>query len=603
MRLARIQQAGLAALTVVWIGCGGGTSSEPPAPVKPVPLPEFQVNAQLPYLVSFVRLTAQIRFHHPGDAVAQTQWDDLMLEAAYRISSSTHSQAVEQQIWQLLSPLSGDIQLNGQGSSAATLPADATIRTWRQNAYTEQNDEDTYRLRVDLPLRELPNHPELSQRQLWRYDDALLHAQFPSYVATNAPAGTPYLTSSQYLLPRDLTHSAVCVATVAKVWSVIDQFFPDVEHDKAAWQQQLSPLLQSCGHSDRRLMYRQLFIALQTLNDGHIAARGPAVQAWQGEAVTPVRFYQLEGKVVAAVIKAGTETPIQLGDELLQVNDVAVANVVDELLPFVAASSRTRRDIAIQRQLLRAAAGSEFRLHLKDRSGTVYQTLLRASEDASFAQVAETSFFAPASQPLRWLSGELLYIDLARLPSAQYTEAITNARKAKGVVVDARGYPRDFNVFEQLLPLFCRQSPMIAYPQYFVYGNADAPTERFRQAVASDLAPFAEPLQVPVVGLQSRISLSANEQIISYLKQCRVPFIGETTIGANGVAARINLFSEYPKASSSIAFTSTLVTQPNGERFLGVGITPDMPVAPTIAGTRAQLDEQLAAAESYLRRK
>ena len=137
MRLARIQQAGLAALTVVWIGCGGGTSSEPPAPVKPVPLPEFQVNAQLPYLVSFVRLTAQIRFHHPGDAVAQTQWDDLMLEAAYRISSSTHSQAVEQQIWQLLSPLAGDIQLNGQGSSAATLPADATIRTWRQNAYTD----------------------------------------------------------------------------------------------------------------------------------------------------------------------------------------------------------------------------------------------------------------------------------------------------------------------------------------------------------------------------------------------------------------------------------------------------------------------------------
>lgn len=586
---------------VLLTSCGSGSSPDTP-PVPPSPptitaLPEFSSNSQLPYLSAFVRLTAQLRFHHPGDGAANTDWDELMLEAAYLISSANSSADIEQRIWQLLAPITPDLQLNGKGDAIATIAANTQVQVWQQNAYTEIEEPDLSRRRVSYTMSAIAQHPELPQTAVWRYDDALLHAAFPVMVPTTGYAqGTPYTKSARFELPRDLAHSAVCVATVAKVWSVIDQFFPYFQDNKDSWQQQLTPLLQSCAQSDRTAMYRQLYLSLQTLDDAHIEIVSPKLAAWQGSFVTPVRFAWLDNKLVAIAKKPGTSTRIQLGDELISVNNIAASNYVSSLYDRAVANSRLRRDQVTAHHLLRGASGSTFELTLKDASGALYQETQTASETVSYAKTAAASFFAPQGSSHRFVSSDVYYIDAARLQPADYSNALTTAKTAKAVVVDLRGYPQYGELYEQLLPAFCRQPRMVSNPVYFVHANANQPNQRYRQAADTELKALSTPLQQPVIGLMGRFSISSTEHAISYLKRCNVPFVGETSVGANGDTTRISLFKTYPGAYTYLAFTALQVTQPDGSLFHGVGIQPNLQVAPSVAGVRTQQDEQLQSA-------
>lgn len=586
---------------VLLTACGSGSSTDttplPPPPATITALPEFSSNAQLSYLSAFIRLTAQLRFHHPGDGAAGTDWDELMLEAAYLISSASSSADAEARIWQLLSPIMPDLQLNGKGTPIAALNADTQVRVWQQNAYTEIEEPDLVRRRVTYAVSAIRQHPDLPQNPVWRYDDALLHAAFAVMVPTTGDAqGTPYTKSARFELPHDLTHSAVCVATVAKVWSVIDQFFPYFQDNKDSWQQQLSPLLQSCAQPDRNAMYRQLYLSLQTLDDAHIDIVSPKLAAWHGSFVTPVRFAWLENKLVAVAKKPGSSTRIQLGDELISVNNIAAASYVSSLYDRAVANNHIRRDQVTSHHLLRGASGSAFELTLKDATGALYQETQTATETVSFAKSAIANFFAPVGLSNRFVSSDVYYIDAARLQPADYATALTTAKTAKAVVVDLRGYPQYGELYEQLLPAFCRQAPIVSNPVYFVHANANEPNQRYRNAINTELAPLPTALQQPVVGLVGRFSLSSSEHAISYLKRCNVPFVGETSVGANGDTTRISIFKAYPAAYTYLPFTAIQVTQPDGSLFHGVGIQPTLQVAPSINGLRTQQDEQLQSA-------
>lgn len=585
---------------VACIGCGSEHADTTPPVIEPStkPLPEFSSTSQLSLLASFVKLTAQLRFHHPSDAATNTVWDELMLEAAYQISSSKSTSEAELRMWQLLAPILPDLQLNGRSNNIRPLRADETVHVWQQNAYTEVVEEDLKRQRLTMSRTAIAEHPELPQTPVWRFDDANLHAEFPVLVPADPayPTGQPYKKSERFLLPHELSHSAVCVATVAKYWSVIDQFFPYFQQDKQQWQAEIEPLLQSCHTPDRTAMYRQLYLSLQGLNDAHIEMSGPGLDVWHGNGVAPVRFAWLENRLVAVTIKAGTTTPIQLGDQLLTINNTAASSYVTGLQEKVASNSHLRRDQATSHHLLRGSAGQVFELTLQDGSGKVYSTSLNASEPVSFAKSSTAKFFAPVGTTHRALSADVYYLDASRLNPNDYNTALSAAATAKALVVDLRAYPQQMSIFTELLPRLCKQPTLSSNPAFFRHANADQPQHRYRQAVDTDIAASPQALQQPIVGLMSRFSISANEHVISYLKRCNVPFVGEQTVGANGDTTRITVFPDQPAAASFMVFTAIEITQPDGGLFHGVGITPNLVVAPSVAGTRAQQDEQLDAA-------
>jgi len=77
----------------------------------------------------------------------------------------------------------------------------------------------------------------------------------------------------------------------------------------------------------------------------------------------------------------------------------------------------------------------------------------------------------------------------------------------------------------------------------------------------------------------------------------RATFVGSPTAGTNGNVTFVHL-----PGGGSLSFTGMRVTYGDGGRFQNIGILPDVPAEPTLAGLRAGRDEVLEAGVETLRR-
>jgi C-terminal processing protease CtpA/Prc len=102
----------------------------------------------------------------------------------------------------------------------------------------------------------------------------------------------------------------------------------------------------------------------------------------------------------------------------------------------------------------------------------------------------------------------------------------------------------------------------------------------------------------PVVVLINEKTFGGSEDICIYLKNAgRVTFVGGTTAGCNGNRTWLSL-----PGGGRLWFTGMRVKFGDGSRFQNIGITPDVPVAPTVEGIRAGRDEVLEQGLEVLRR-
>jgi C-terminal processing protease CtpA/Prc len=84
-------------------------------------------------------------------------------------------------------------------------------------------------------------------------------------------------------------------------------------------------------------------------------------------------------------------------------------------------------------------------------------------------------------------------------------------------------------------------------------------------------------------------AISQSEHTAMFLEAAAdVTFVGEPTNGANGDVTQILL-----PGGLSVQMTGHDVRHPDGRQLQRVGVQPDVPVAPTIAGVRAGRDEVL----------
>lgn len=112
------------------------------------------------------------------------------------------------------------------------------------------------------------------------------------------------------------------------------------------------------------------------------------------------------------------------------------------------------------------------------------------------------------------------------------------------------------------------------------------------------LSPATPRIPGEVVFLTSPLSISAAESALALVKANRIGLlVGQRTAGTNG-----NATGAIHPGGSVIPFTGMRVVQPDGSPSHLVGVEPDMPVAPTLAGLRTGRDEVRAAAVEWLGR-
>jgi C-terminal processing protease CtpA/Prc len=425
-----------------------------------------------------------------------------------------------------------------------------------------------------------------------------------------------------------------------KVWSVVRYLDPHLELCDIDWQSCLPEWIPQAEAADSLLAYvRTLRMLTAHLHDNNVFYFFPNLPEPQA---LPVFFGWVEGKVIVTDIigrsqkpeassqKAEVETDgrpedstavsgqpsavgpigLEVGDELVEFDGKTVSELVADhrmqvsystegsfcqrmcdMLVFGPPGSEVKLVVRRRRDMTETRSGISDRVPSPDQATlTLKRTVTREARVGHSARRREASGY-------QVLDGNIGYMDLGRLSGlGEFERAFEALRQTRGLIVDVRRYP-GFTVQAALSARLSDRPVKSAIYEIPIVSGYDR-QEQVWNIGQYEVQPDSKALYSgPVVVLVNEKTFGGAEDICIFLKNAeRVTFVGGTTAGCNGNRTWLSL-----PGGGRLWFTGMRVKFGNGSRFQNIGITPDVPVAPTVEGIRARTDEVLEKGLEVLR--
>ena len=501
-------------------------------------------------------LTARVwglaKYRHPDVTACRRQWDQVLLDALPGIEAATDDVAFDQKIAGLL-------------AAAGAIPGrtpDAQTPAW------------------------------IAQTPLSAATKATLAA-----IAANHPASQCYVQPADQTLEADFSRDiafndapltrGIRLLGSFRFWNDAEYFFAYKDLIGKPWEDALKQHVLAIADAPDAVAYA---IAMRKftseLNDSHGFFYSPTIPEYF---VPPFFAHFVENKVmVLATLPAATG--VQVGDEVVAVNDEEIANALSRWDALSFGSNPTaRRFNALQFAL--GADSSPHHYTLQRPDGTRYALTIRPSNafhDALHYGPGPSWRTVPASAG-RSCSGAV--VNLGTVQENDIAPLLGSLRDVDLLVLDSRVYPDDYMAISQLLDAVLTQRPYpVAYwtPNYTDPGVYRPVTDDEMGTIGNAPIDFHGRIQV----LVDEESLSQSEfWAMLFQAHPRTLVFGSQTAGADGEV----VFAQLP-GSQSTAFSSNRIRYRNGRQSQRVGIVPDVAVTPTIAGVRAGHDEVLDAA-------
>ena len=376
-----------------------------------------------------------------------------------------------------------------------------------------------------------------------------------------------------------------------KAWSVIEYFFPYKHLIGEDWD---GNLVQVLGETKRATNGLEYHLAIARLiartNDSHGQVFSKELDRRWGPMPPPFTVRWVEGSAaVVALLPEARSAGLQIGDLLFEVDGRPIQERVDDLKPFLAASTPQAKDYAALLAAIRGPEGSMGRFHFQTASG--------AKREMEFER--SLSFFRRLQEKdepvFRKIDSAIGYVDLARLDASQVDTMFEAFRETRAIIMDMRGYPRG-TAWSIAPRLSTRTQPVNALFRRNLVREGEVVSQMFEQTL-----PKREATATPYVGLtvmlidERAISQSEHSGMM-YRIANGTRFVGQPTTGANGDITAMLL-----PGRLYVTFSGHDVRWPDGRQLQRVGLQPDYPVAPTIQGLRSGRDEVLEKAIAVVR--
>ncbi|WNG45420.1 peptidase S41 [Archangium minus] len=339
-----------------------------------------------------------------------------------------------------------------------------------------------------------------------------------------------------------------------------------------------------------RVRQQQLLLRFnEVLRDGHgfVNLLGPQAPS---AGVFPV---YLEQVALEPVVRRSAAPGVLPGDTLISIAGRPMSEwLAEESARASAATPEYLHNVAARR-LIPLTGPTVFGLRGVD--GSVRSVEVQPQP----AAVRDQLGLAPSLRPAGWLADlgapSLYYINLSDrvLTSLEaFNQALAEANDARGLVLDMRGYPgiSHYEVAQRLIPTNFL-SPIFRVPRWAGPDAFDVYESVY------PFEPLSEPSYAgPIVLLTGPGAVSAAENFSMMLTGAhRVTVVGRRSAGTNGNVTRLVL-----PGLMQVMFTGMEVLFPDGSRFHGVGIVPDIEVAPTAADLAENRDPELLRAIQFL---
>jgi hypothetical protein len=541
--------------------------------------------------VVFARLFGYLRYFHPSDEAARTDWEALAIRGVRDVEAAKDDAELTQKLMALFQPVSPTLRIGGAGQqytppAALNTPgSNPRITYWkhfglgpttgdaRMNVYRSERVQESAGSPTEPRLTGLtPNSP-------FRADlgDGLT-AWVPLSLYVDNQGTLPH-TATAITRETDRSWSAnsrgVRIADVVLAWNVFEHFYPYFDVVGTDWMAQLPDFLQQAASDQGEAAFTAtLRRMVAALHDGH-----GAVNKAESRGLLPLQWEWVENNLTITAVGPSV-TGVSIGDTVLTINGRASSAALaasEELIS--GATPQWIRYRALQDLLTGAAnANADLDVASAREPGKVTRVALRYGPPPVPAE--------RRPDKIAELENGIFYVDIGRISEADFNGALPRLSNARGIIFDFRGYPSLPPTFlthltDQRMTSAQWHVPSVTLPdrqnlQFIREGEWNMPA----------VAPF---LSAKKVFITDGRAISYAESCLGIIENYKLgEIVGAPSAGTNGNVNPFGLPGGY-----TITWTGMKVLKHDGSQHHGIGIKPTIPVSRTRAGIAAGRDEFL----------
>lgn len=577
-------------LAGAWLAtsCVQGGSTSPPA-VAPVAARAGRVET-IDTLQAFAQVYGLVRYFHPTDAAAEANWSALAAQGSAFVRDAKTLGALAERIERFFAPLAPTIEVWVQGEMVpAERPSTDASYTelvyWQYLGYPgavlSLYSPPYSKVRVGAERRgrrfsEVPARTASAQREivpgLFVRVPVTLHRDEAQAAAAGAKArGLDAAIGRAAISSKGFSDPDVRRGAVIEIWNVLRHFYPYQDEVAVDWDGELRKALAAVDDADLPQAVTALQRLVHALKDGH--GEVGHVRSRQ-QLSLPFALSLVQGRAVVAA--TADPSRFSVGDVVLSIDGEDAVERIKKSAALLSGSPQWRQFKASAWLAPRGPRNAEARIELvRDGQRQTVRT----------AYVQEEPVERPRPPPIHVYPDGTWYVDLTRAQWDAIEPKLLEIAAAPGVVFDMRGYPTDTHrIIDHLIDAqehaLWMHVPAIVEPG----GRVTA-----WKALGWHRRPAEPHIEGEVVFLTGPGAISYGESVVAYVEAHRLGTrVGASTAGANGDIVRVDAAGGF-----FVIFTGMRVTRHDGTSFHCVGLAPDLPVLPTLAGLASGRDEVL----------
>ncbi|MDL2322519.1 hypothetical protein LJC52_00860 [Bacteroidales bacterium OttesenSCG-928-A17] len=380
------------------------------------------------------------------------------------------------------------------------------------------------------------------------------------------------------------------ILALFRYWNIVNYFFPYRELCDTKWSEVLPEMLPEFVYAENQKQYLLACLKLSAkIDDSHGYTRyndPTIIDEIYGRRKVPFETRFIENQLVVTSFSndtTGIEKEISVGDIVTAINGEKVEAVVERLFPYTPASNYEGKLRNIAPKIL-LTNDTVLTLSFLQNGKTIKKTIKTYDKE----QLKIPNYFSPKPGEKGYdiIQDSIGYIFPANCkPEERKSEIARIMSDTKGLIIDLRCYPSDYNA-KEIAPYlmencgyYCRQSTgNVSIPGYFL----------IRKKYSPPSAKIGSYPHKVVVIVNEYTQSQAEDHTFFYYLAPQVTIIGSKTAGANGAVFPLPL-----PGGINPYMTGIGMYYPDGTCMQRAGIKIDEEIKPTIEGVRKGVDEPL----------
>lgn len=419
-------------------------------------------------------------------------------------------------------------------------------------------------------------------------------------VQENSPDVSPQQTDRLYT--TDVYPSVEYrILAAYKVWGAIHYFFAYKDLLDDDWDKTFADYLPKFIAAQNAREYH-LIVAemISFLSDSHATVQSSELTQYFGEASVGLRLRLLEKKPVITEVldEEARKAGVKAGDIVLKVDGEPIGERIKREANYISASTAQHLGYAVMQQVLNGSESSTAALTIAGTDNRFKEVkLVRSNRYTSALRRQRTG------EIVRILKGNVGYVDLDRLQSADVDAMFDKLRDTQAIIFDMRGEAHGTAgaIASRLAEKSSVQAAIITGPLVL---EPDLP----KAGTDTQSASYFETQTIPssdnwkykkkTLALIDERTLGEAEHVGLFLEVAnRTEFVGTPSAGADSDISSLAI-----PGGLTVTFSGHDIRHVNAGPLQRLGLQPTVTITPTIKGIQNGRDEVLEGALQYLLR-